>query len=78
MSPSEGVGIDFSGPMLDRARAQFTDLEFIEGDAHDLSLGERTFDYIILSDVINDVRDVQRVCVYSNTCINTVTRARDW
>ena len=36
-------------------------LEFIEGDAHDLSLGERTFDYIILSDVINDVRDVQRV-----------------
>ena len=61
VSPSEGVGIDFSPPMLERARTMLPAMEFIEGDAHDVSLGDRRFDYIILSDLINDVRDVQRV-----------------
>ena len=61
VSPSEGVGVDFSRSMIDRARTSFPNLEFIESDGHELSLGDRRFDYIILSDLLNDVRDVQQV-----------------
>jgi ubiquinone/menaquinone biosynthesis C-methylase UbiE len=59
--PSEGVGIDFSPEMVSRGRKRFPHLDFVLSDAHDLDLGERTFDYIVLSDLINDVWDVQRI-----------------
>ena len=60
--------------MLDRARAKFPALEFIESDAHELSLGDRRFDYIVLSDVINDVRDVQRVLEHLHPYCHPGTR----
>lgn len=60
LKPSVGVGIDLSSEMVKRAAEKFPDLRFIQMDAHELMLDE-TFDVIILSDLINDLWDVQSV-----------------
>lgn len=61
VQPKRGVGVDFSREMIQRARAKYPNLEFIEADAHDLSAIRETFDVIVLSDLVNDLWDVQRV-----------------
>jgi SAM-dependent methyltransferase len=60
LRPSVGVGVDFSAGMLDRARARHPNLELVQQDAHDLDLAQ-TFDYVICSDLINELWDVQQV-----------------
>ncbi len=60
LKPSVGVGVDFSGEMLERARQRHPELRFMQADAHELALDE-TFDFIILSDTANDLWDVQCV-----------------
>jgi len=60
LQPSYGVGIDFSSEMLELARQHNPNLHFIQNDVHDLNLDE-TFDIIILSDLLNDLWDVQTV-----------------
>jgi hypothetical protein len=55
------VGVDFSAESIQRGRASHPELEFIHADAHDLSAVKGPFDFIILSDTINDLWDVQRV-----------------
>jgi SAM-dependent methyltransferase len=59
-APAVGVGVDFSAEMLTQARQRHPGLRFIQADAHDLQLDQR-FDVIILSDLVNDVWDVQAV-----------------
>ncbi|MDP1774197.1 MAG: bifunctional class I SAM-dependent methyltransferase/glycosyltransferase family 2 protein [Methylobacter sp.] len=61
LKPSQGVGIDFCPEVLTIARAAHPQFEFVLADAHDLDLGDRTFDYIILSELVNDLWDVQAV-----------------
>jgi SAM-dependent methyltransferase len=61
LQPKEGLGIDFSPQMLERARQRHPDIQFILADVHDLSAQDRPFDYILLSDLVNDVWDVQIV-----------------
>jgi len=61
LQPSCGVGVDFSPEMVKRARVLHPELEFIEADGHDLGMLEGPFDVIILSDLIDDLWDVQRV-----------------
>ena len=58
--PGVGVGIDFSPAMVERARVRHPDLEFHVADAHGFDLGAR-FDYIICSDLVNDLWDAQGV-----------------
>jgi ubiquinone/menaquinone biosynthesis C-methylase UbiE len=60
LKPSYGVGIDFSPQMITRARERHPDLHFIETDAHELNL-KSDFDFVILSDLVNDLWDVQSV-----------------
>jgi len=60
LQPSVGVGIDFSKEMIARAERRHPELRFVVADAHEFKLAE-TFDAIILSDLVNDVWDVQRV-----------------
>lgn len=60
LEPSRGVGIDVSPEMLEQARRRHPELHFIEGDALDLALDEQ-FDFIILSDLVNELWDVQQV-----------------
>ena len=61
LKPARGVGVDFSEEMICRAKKHYPQLDFIQADAHDLSALNETFDVIILSDLVNDLWDVQRV-----------------
>ena len=61
VSPAYGVGVDFSPGMIARARERYPHLTWIQTDAHELSLETQTFDYILLSDLVNDLWDVQQV-----------------
>jgi len=61
LNPSRGLGIDISQDMTALARRQHASdkhLEFQVGDIEDLDLVEK-FDYIILSDVLGQVTDVE-------------------
>ncbi len=60
LDPAHGVGVDFSSEAIIRAKKRHPGIEFHQLDAHDLSSLEGEFDIIILSDVINDLWDVQR------------------
>lgn len=60
LKPAIGVGLDFSTAMIERARQRHPHLRFLQGDAHALELDEE-FDVIILSDLVNDLWDVQTV-----------------
>lgn len=60
INPSYGLGIDFSQSMIDSARLKYPDIDFRIADVHELDLEGKVFDIIILSDVINDLWDVQK------------------
>lgn len=60
LKPSHGVGVDLSPATIARAKDRHPELTFLQADAHALDLGEK-FDYIICSDLINDVWDVENV-----------------
>ena len=61
LKPADGLGVDFSPQMLERARQRHPELKFILADAHDLSSLDGLFDFILISDLANDVWDVQTV-----------------
>ncbi len=58
VKPSRGLGVDFSPASIALARERHPELEFVAADALDFSTAEK-FDYIILSDLVNDLPDVQ-------------------
>lgn len=58
VKPSHGVGIDFSPAIIERAKALHPELEFHVATAGEFNSGEK-FDYILLSDLANDLSDVQ-------------------
>jgi SAM-dependent methyltransferase len=89
LKPAQGVGIDFSTEMIGRAQQRHPELQFIHADAHDFAVesgGEGAFDAIILSDLVNDLWDVQQVferlrpLVHPRTRIvlNTYSRLWEW
>lgn len=59
VKPSRGVGIDFSQEMIGIAKNKFPHLEFRIDDVEELKINER-FDYVILSDIIGSLLDVQK------------------
>src|SRR5262245_26036331 len=61
LRPATGVRIDFSQEAIDKARTSHPNLEFVLADAHYLDLGSREFDYIVVSELVNDLWDVQAV-----------------
>ena len=82
LSPSHGLGIDFSDEVIRIAREKHPDLHFRCFDIHEIDAIESTYDYIILSDLVNDVWDVQTIfnnlhlfCNYrTRIIINTYSR----
>lgn len=60
LKPAMGVGIDFSQEMIRRAAQSHPHLCFIQANARALPL-DKKFDIIILSDLVNDLWDVQTV-----------------
>jgi len=59
LEPSEGVGVDLSGAMVDEAARRHPDLEFHHVAAERLALAGREFDYIILSDLVGYLFDIR-------------------
>jgi ubiquinone/menaquinone biosynthesis C-methylase UbiE len=74
LQPAYGAGLDFSPQMIQRAGARHTGIEFIEADAHDLPSMDGPFDVIILSDLVNDLWDVQGVFEQVRSLCNPHTR----
>lgn len=60
VKPGRGTGVDFSPEMIRGAKQKYPHLSFFCSDIATINLHE-LFDYIILSDVVNDVWDVQEV-----------------
>lgn len=60
VNPGRGVGVDFSSQMVQSARQRHPELEFVVADARVFQPNEQ-FDYILLSDLVNDLPDVQAV-----------------
>lgn len=61
LRPAEGVGVDFSAEHLRRAAQKHPGLTFIHADVHDLGALQGPFDVIILSELVNDAWDIQRI-----------------
>src|SRR5262245_48221628 len=57
-NPARGVGLDFSPAVVALARKRHPQFEFAVADAMDLGTNEK-FDYLLLSDLVNDLPDVQ-------------------
>ena len=81
LAPGYGLGIDFSANMIAQARARHPDLCFRQGDVHAFPQ-EESFDFVILSDLVNDLWDVQQVlerihpvcCPQTRVILNTYSR----
>lgn len=71
--PAVGVGIDFSAEMISHAAERHPELRFVCADAHEVTLNE-TFDFVILSDLVNDVWDVQQIFEQLRSCVTPQTR----
>ena len=59
LCPKYGLGIDISDKMIQLAREKYPALNFANIDALELDIKVQSFDFIIMSDLINDLWDVQ-------------------
>src|SRR5258707_203673 len=73
LRPARGVGIDFSPATVSLGRERYPELEFVEGDVHSLDLNEK-FDFIICSDLVNLLWDVQQVFEVASRHSHSSTR----
>jgi SAM-dependent methyltransferase len=71
---TRAVGVDFSAGMLQQACSKHPTVEFVQADAHDLSKIDGPFDFIILSDTVNDLWDVQQVLEQAARLCSSSTR----
>lgn len=60
VKPGIGYGVDFSAGMIERAKAKYPELVFHNADAEDFTC-EIRFDYVILSDLLSSLWDIQAV-----------------
>jgi SAM-dependent methyltransferase len=78
LAPTDGVGVDFSPAMIEVARSRHAGLTFHIGDVEDPSLfdslGARTFDVILLSDIVGALDDVQRTLMQLHRFCRAETR----
>jgi len=59
LRPARGFGIDISGKMVALARSRFPHLQFRQGDMETIAPWGEKFEFIILSDVIGHLHDVE-------------------
>src|SRR5262249_3779565 len=61
LAPADGVGVDIAPRVIERARQKHPRLRFAVSDAEKLDAPElagRTFDYVVMSDVVGGLYDV--------------------
>lgn len=73
VEPSYGVGIDISGVMIQIAQQKYPHLRFHEMDAETM-LPNETFDYIIISDTLGYLEDIQKMFARLKTVCTPSTR----
>jgi len=73
VKPARGLGLDFSPAMITQARQCHPELEFQVADASEFFFNEK-FDYILLSDLVNDLPDVQAVLQKLKSVAHSRTR----
>ena len=73
LNSSFGVGIDLSAGMIQRASLKHPNLLFVQADAHALCFHD-SFDVVILSDLINELWDLQAVLREIQNVIHARTR----
>lgn len=73
VQPAKGVGVDSSKAVIVLAQARHPELQFLVADALEISDGD-PFDYILLSDLVNDLPDVQGVLVHLRRAAHPRTR----
>jgi 2-polyprenyl-3-methyl-5-hydroxy-6-metoxy-1,4-benzoquinol methylase len=73
VEPGEGVGVDLSKEMIRQAREKHPRLRF-HHDQGEVAQLEGTFDVIILSDLLNDVWDVQELLAHLRQYCDDSTR----
>ena len=73
LKPSLGVGVDFSGEMIRYASVKHPKLLFIHADVYEIVFKEK-FDIIILSDLVNDLWDVQSLLEKLRSICHSRTR----
>jgi len=77
LNPSYGLGVDLSANMIDIAKKNYPNLDFIDGDIENSELIksiEGTFDYIILSDTIGFLDDCEETLSSLHSLCNLETR----
>jgi SAM-dependent methyltransferase len=77
LSPSYGVGVDISHEMITVAENLYPDLKFIQGDVEDpklISSLDGPFDYIVLSDILGYLNDIEGLFDLLHHISNTDTR----
>ena len=84
LEPQVGVGVDWCSTFIAEAHARHPHLRFVVGDAEDLVLGGERFDYVVMSDLMGVLVDVQcaleqlqHVC-HSNTRIIITDHSYLW
>ncbi len=73
LEPAFGLGVDFSEDMVKAAALRHPDLHFVQADVHELKIDEQ-FDVIVLSDLVNDLWDVQAALSSLGKLANRNTR----
>jgi ubiquinone/menaquinone biosynthesis C-methylase UbiE len=68
LSPSFGVGVDFSTQMLKTAKVKHPRLNFVSADADSLPLRGK-FDYIVMADLVEHLVDVRKPI---KNCVNLI------
>lgn len=83
LGAKEKVGIDSSEEVVSEAKKKFSDIEFIQDDIDNLKTS-RTFDYALLSEITDTLRDVPTTLSYAKSLIRErgrlviVSRSRLW
>ena len=73
VKPAVGVGVDFSENMLALAREKYPELQFINADALTFR-SEETFDYVIISDLLSSLWDIQAMFRNLKTLVTPRTK----
>jgi len=74
LNPKRGVGVDISKQMIDEARIRYSKFHFFCADSQTCDLGDSTFDVVIISDLLNDLWDVQATLAHIRRYCNEHTR----
>lgn len=74
LNTSRSVGVDFSPTRIEEARRRHPDIDFIVADGHELPEIDEEFDYVILSDLVNDAFDVLQILEQTRRFMTHQTR----